>query len=224
MAKENSTDIVIVLDRSGSMESIKEDMEGAFATFISEQQKIPGECHVSLYQFAYEMEVIYERRPLFAVPHLNLEPLGGTALYDALGSAIERTGRRLAALPVNERPSRVLVVLLTDGQENSSRQKTLWQIQEMIKHQTEKYSWGFIYLGSALTTKKDAQAIGIHAVANFTANAGGVRGMATAVSNAAGAYRSSEGTMDSHMLAANLPSEIPEQGAGVYVPIVKHTP
>lgn len=209
MPKKNSTEIVVVLDRSGSMISVKEDMEGGFDTLIAEQLKIPGECHVTLFQFDNMFEEVYTHRPLKAVPHLLLSPRGGTALWDAVGAAVDKMGQRLAELPDRERPDRVLFVIITDGHENASHKYALWQVQERIKHQQDKYSWGFIYLGSALTAVQDAEAMGVYAVANFVPSTGGIRGMTASINNVASAYRGSSVVMDAQQLRAAMPKNIP---------------
>lgn len=161
MTKANSTEIVFVLDRSGSMETIAADMKGGFDSFIQEQKKVPGECRVSLVSFNTTLDVVYEGLMLAAVPKLELYPRGGTALFDAVGVAITSTGARLANMPEAERPAKVLFVIITDGEENSSREYTKNQVAELVAHQQKKYSWDFIFLGANLDAAKAASDLNI---------------------------------------------------------------
>ena len=121
MTDPQRTLIAVLLDRSGSMECVKSDTEGGFNAFIDEQRGEPGDARVTLAQFDTDYEVVYANRPIADVPPLALQPRGGTALYDALGRLITDVGAELAALPEDERPGTVVVVVLTDGHENSSR-------------------------------------------------------------------------------------------------------
>jgi len=150
--------IAVLLDRSGSMESIKADTEGGFNAFIAEQRKQPGEVEVTLAQFDTEYEVVYANRPVNDVPRLDLQPRGGTALYDSLGRVITDVGAALAATPEDERPGKVIVVVLTDGHENSSTEWTHDAVSAVIRRQERDYSWDFVFLGANM----DAVAIGQH--------------------------------------------------------------
>lgn len=144
------TDVVIVLDRSGSMSSVKDDTEGGFNNFIQKQKQLEGKCVVSLYQFDSEFETVYEGRDIQEVPPLYLSPRWATALLDAMGRAINLTGDRLRNLPESERPNKVVFVVLTDGYENSSREFSKAQIKEKVEHQEEKYRWLFVFLGAGM--------------------------------------------------------------------------
>jgi hypothetical protein len=148
--------IAVLLDRSGSMESIKSDTEGGFNAFIADQAKEPGEAAVTLAQFDTEYEVVYANRPIADVPRLELQPRGGTALYDGVGRLITDVGAELAARPEAERPGRVIVVVMTDGHENSSVEWTHEAVSAAIKRQEGEYSWDFVFLGANM----DAVAVG----------------------------------------------------------------
>src|SRR4051812_27922369 len=102
--KENSTEIVFILDRSGSMSGIAADMRGGFATFVEEQKKLPGECLVTLTQFDDHYDVVYQGRPIAEVPALDLQPRGSTALLDAVGRTVDDVGARLAKMAKHDRP------------------------------------------------------------------------------------------------------------------------
>jgi len=128
----------------------KETIDG-FNEFIkAQQEQMTGECYVKLVQFDHEYLPVYDL-PLNEVPLLNPDsyiPRGSTALYDAIGRTIASLGERLKKKPEAKRPEKVIVVIITDGFENSSREYKYKQIADMIKHQTEKYSWSFMYLGA----------------------------------------------------------------------------
>ena len=112
MTDPTYTDITMVLDRSGSMQSIKTDTIGGFDAFISEQRQVPGRCTVSLVQFDNEYEEVYTGRPIAEVPTLTLVPRGSTAMLDAIGRAVNATGARLAAMPEDRRPGTVIVGIM----------------------------------------------------------------------------------------------------------------
>lgn len=156
MTRDDYTDITIVLDRSGSMQSVKSDTEGGFNAFIESQRQAPGQTLVTLVQFDDRYEVVYQGQAIKDVPSCRLEPRGTTALLDALGKTIIVTGERLGAMPESERPGRVIVVVLTDGLENASKEWTREQVFEHVTRQTNDYAWTFTYLGAG----QDAIAVG----------------------------------------------------------------
>jgi uncharacterized protein with von Willebrand factor type A (vWA) domain len=115
MTNPDYTDIIVVLDRSGSMHAIKEDTESGFATFIADQRALGGDARVTLVQFDDAYEVVYTARRIEDVPTLELRPRGSTALLDALGRTITAAGERLAAMAEDDRPGYVVVLTMTDG-------------------------------------------------------------------------------------------------------------
>jgi hypothetical protein len=148
--KADRTRIAIILDRSGSMNSVRESTVTGFNEFIKKQREMGGDVSVKLCQFDHEYEVVFDK-PLAEVPELtqnNFVPRGNTALYDAQGRTIVTLGEELAAMAEEERPSKVIVMTLTDGLENASREYKLDAIAAMIKHQQERYSWEFLFLGA----------------------------------------------------------------------------
>lgn len=161
MTKPNFVEIVVVLDRSGSMESVRKDTIGGFNTFITDQKANQvGEVKVTLTQFDDVYEVVYSGYPLQNVPMLSeatYVPRGMTALLDAVGRTIVNVGDRLSKTPEHERPSLVIFVVLTDGQENASKEMRLDKVKEMIKHQTDKYGWQFVFLGADQNAFQAAQ-------------------------------------------------------------------
>jgi hypothetical protein len=199
MTKPNSTEIIFVVDRSASMASIAEAMKSGFEEFISKQKGVDGECRVTLTRFDDHYDVVYTGRPLTEVASLELEPRGMTALLDAVGRTINDTGSRLARMKESDRPSQVLFVIITDGQENASREFNRERVFRMITHQREKYNWEFIFLGANQDSIASARDLGIH-VSNavcFNADVGGTKGLMRGLSANVANYRSSgKGTME----------------------------
>lgn len=199
MTKPNSTEIIFVVDRSGSMASIAADMRGGFDTFIAKQKETPGECKVTLTQFDDHYDVVYSARPLNEVAGLVLEPRGSTALLDAIGRTINETGSRLKRMRESERPSQVLFVIITDGHENASREYNRQRIFDMITHQRDKYNWEFVFLGANQDAIAAAQDIGISITnaVTYDANAGGSKALFRGLSANVSSYRSSgQGRME----------------------------
>lgn len=164
----NLTEIIVLLDKSGSMDSCLNDTIGGLNSFIEEQKKISGEVNFTLVQFNHRCETILNSVPIHTVTEQTMRPGGNTALFDAIGETITETGKRLAALPENQRPGLVLFMIITDGEENSSREyKSREQIKKMILHQEQKYSWKFSFLGSNQDGFAAGNAIGIASSATF---------------------------------------------------------
>lgn len=161
MTNPDRRHIAIVLDRSGSMISVKADTEGGLKAFLATQAEAPGETTVSLYQFDTAYEAVYENRALADVPEYTLVPRGGTALLDAVGRTISAVGADLAAMPEGDRPGEVVVVILTDGEENSSREFTLPAVKKMITEQQDVYGWKFVFLGADQDAFEAAGGMGI---------------------------------------------------------------
>jgi hypothetical protein len=191
--KDNFTRIAIVLDRSGSMESCKESTVAGFNEFIRTQREIPGEATVKLVQFDDQYETVFDK-PLKQCPELTQNtfvPRGSTALLDAQGRTIVELGQELAALPEQERPSKVIVVTLTDGLENASKQYNLDKIGEMIREQRDKYNWDFVFLGAnqdAIATAA-AMSIPLPSAMSYSTSKAGVAATMAAVSHYVGAAR-----------------------------------
>lgn len=148
------------------MTSIKEAMDAAFNAFIDGHKAIPS-TRVTLAEFDSSMSghldlnFVYRAKPVGEVPALDLRPRGGTPLVDALAMVIDQTGLRLAALPTNERPKGVLFVVISDGEENTSRSYTKAAVKTRIEHQTTKYNWQFVFLGADQDAIHEAATYGI---------------------------------------------------------------
>ena len=130
--RNDLTDITLVVDRSGSMESIKSDAEGGINEFIRQQASEPGEALLTLMQFDTEYDLVHNGVNVTDVSPYTLVPRGMTALLDAVGRAINETGARLAAMSEQERPGLVVFVIVTDGAENSSKEFSRADIRKMI--------------------------------------------------------------------------------------------
>lgn len=204
MPNLNKVEIAIILDRSGSMQGIRDDMEQGFRAFLEEQRKLPGELVVSLYQFDDKFDVMYEEIPVQDVKGLNLHPRGFTALYDAVGKATGLMGERLAAKAEADRPGGVIVMVITDGQENASKEYNKEKVQAIVKHQSEVYKWQFMYLGSDLSTAQDAAAINMRS-AGYLASPKGVRGLTARMSGGVAQYRTS--TSRGHSATLDIPDD-----------------
>lgn len=148
MTCDDLTHIYLLLDRSGSMRSIKTDTEGGFASFVDDQRAAPGRCRATLAQFDDRYDVVYADLPIAEVPPLVLQPRGSTALLDAMGRLITDAGIELASLPEDKRPGTVIVAIMTDGRENASLEWTHPAVKELVEHQTTAYSWQFLYMGA----------------------------------------------------------------------------
>jgi len=148
MTDPNLTLIAIVADRSGSMSQIARDMNGGITTLLAEQAKVPGTVIVDITTFDDVVEHPYEWTRPDDVKADIIVPRGRTALNDAVGATIVRLGERLAALPDDERPGKVVIVVVTDGAENASVEYTLEQVRALVTEQTERWGWEFIYLAA----------------------------------------------------------------------------
>lgn len=160
--KDKLVHVCFVIDSSGSMMGSEKDVVGGFKKTIEEQKAVKdGECIVSLYEFASDVKQVYLGKSLDNVEDIDYTVGGMTRLYDGIGTAVDEIGRWLADKPEDERPSKNIVVIITDGGENSSTEYRLKDIKERIKTQENVYNWSFVYLGNDLSNAKDADEIGI---------------------------------------------------------------
>lgn len=161
MTDSRKTHIYFLLDRSGSMASIKEATEEGFEAFIAEQRGGEGECFVTLAQFDNEYTPVFSGVPVAGVRPLNLIPRGSTALLDSMGRLIHDAGAELARLPEDERPGTVIVAIMTDGHENASTEYTHAAIKALVEQQTDKYGWQFLYMGADQDAIEVGRSIGV---------------------------------------------------------------
>ena len=208
MTNQNLTHIYLLLDRSGSMQSIKTDTEGGFAAFVEEQKRTPGECHVTLAQFDNHYEVVYSDRPIADVPALDLQPRGSTALLDAMGKLITDSGARLAALSEAERPGTVIVAIMTDGHENASQEWTHPAIKALVEQQTGQWGWQFLYMGADQDAIEVGRNIGVAAANSVTYGRGKSREVFANISDKVSTVRNARAAGD---LAAPMPAFTEEE-------------
>ena len=164
--KKNLTELVFILDRSGSMAGLEADTIGGFNAMLEKQRKEPGEAVISTVLFDNETEVIHDRIPLDRVPRLTEKEYyvrGCTALLDAVGGAIHHIGNVHKYAREEDRPEKALFVITTDGLENASRRYTYDKVKTMIERQREKYGWEFLFLGANIDAAREAARFGIRA-------------------------------------------------------------
>jgi hypothetical protein len=164
--KKNYTHVSVILDRSGSMESIREDTIGGFNSFLRKQQTEAGTATLTLVQFDSQdpYEVIHRFQPIGTVPELTQEtyvPRANTPLLDSLGRGINDLEQCLGEIKHKDQPSNVVVVVVTDGEENASQEFTKKQIEKMVREKSENDSWQFVFLSASLAAFGDARDIGI---------------------------------------------------------------
>lgn len=158
------TELVLILDRSGSMSSCARSTVDCFNDFIEKQkQENSGAVYVSVVLFNQGREVLYNRVGLYEVRPLTVEEFrasGGTALYDALASGIHHIGKAYKYARPDEAPGKTIFVVITDGEENSSRLYTLEETRKMVEREIREYGWEFLFFGANLRAKEVAQALG----------------------------------------------------------------
>ena len=162
--KKGLTEMVFILDRSGSMAGLEADTIGGYNSMLEKQKALEGEALVSTVLFDHESTVICDRSPLSEVTEMTEEEYyvrGCTALLDAVGGAIHHIGNVHKYARDEDRPEKTVFVITTDGMENASKTYTYGRVQEMIKRQTEKYGWEFLFLGANIDAKAEAGRLGI---------------------------------------------------------------
>ena len=162
--KSNFIHVCFIIDESSSMFSSIGDVRGGFQKIITEQKENKeGTCAISIFRFAtfvkpadFIMKNVNE-----VETKLNYNPAGCTAMYDGIGTAIDEIGKVLNNMPEYQRPEKNLIVIMTDGEENSSREYQPSKVREMIKHQEDKYNWTFLYIGTDISNTDDADRVGV---------------------------------------------------------------
>ena len=194
--KKNLTEIVFILDRSGSMSGLEDDTIGGFNALIEKQKQEAGEAYVSTILFDNFSEVIHDRVRLDRVPRMTRKEYyvrGCTALLDAVGGAIHHIGNVHKYAREEDRPEKTLFVITTDGMENASRQYTYEKVRSMIEKQKSKYGWEFLFLGANIDAAREAARFGITAdrAANYHADRQGTAVVYEAVSETVCNFRAS---------------------------------
>jgi uncharacterized protein YegL len=192
----NSTYIHVLLDASGSMATCIEGTIAGFNKFVEDQKAVPGAATLALTSFNTERTSIVRETALVNVPKLSLEnyKLGGnTALIDAMVETIKDAGKSLAMRPEQYRPGKVIFVVITDGEENASRNHTAQELRYAVKHQEDVYNWNFLYLGANQDAFKVGARFGFGVAnsANYSSSNAGTLDMMGAVTQSMTAYRCS---------------------------------
>jgi hypothetical protein len=193
--------ITAVVDRSGSMAHLADDTIGGFNQFLDDQKAVPGAAVFSLYLFNHDVHPIVTNVPLSDVEPLTSQVYavgGNTAYLDALGQAITDTGDYLKSLPESERPDTIVVLVMTDGQENSSREYTLGEIRELVERQEQEWKWKFLFLGANLDATTEGAKMGVSKKMSMSYAAKGstVRESLRATSSNLANYRTSLDSVD----------------------------
>ncbi|ROQ40692.1 VWA domain containing CoxE-like protein [Frondihabitans sp. PhB188] len=171
MTDSNYTALLLVIDRSGSMISIRDEMIGGVTALLKTQAKAPGLLTVDVVQFDNEIEQLDTLADPRSI-EIALEPRGATALHDAVGIAVTTFGSTLAALPEHARPATVQVVVVTDGHENTSQEWTAATVKKLVRQQTTTYGWDFVYLGANQDAVLTGAALGFASDSSMTFEAG----------------------------------------------------
>ncbi|WP_391206742.1 vWA domain-containing protein [Psychrobacillus sp. L4] len=192
--KKNGTELVFILDKSGSMAGLESDTIGGFNAMLAKQKKEEGEATITTVLFNHAIELLHDRiniRGISPITKMEYEVSGTTALLDAIGSTIQKIGNTQKRTNEEERAGKVLFVITTDGMENASCEYNYDKIKAMISNQKEKYSWDFIFLGANIDAISTAAKFGIqeeHAV-EYHADIEGTRVNYQAVNDAVTSFR-----------------------------------
>ncbi len=177
--KKNLTELVMILDRSGSMSGLERDTIGGYNSMLKKQRETEGEVLVSTVLFDHNIEVLHDRVPLEKVPAMTEKDYyvrGSTALLDAVGRAIHHIGTIHKYAREEDRPEKTIFVITTDGMENASHEYSYDRVKEMVERQKEKYGWEFLFLGANIDAIATAGRFGISAdrAANYNNDHEGV--------------------------------------------------
>lgn len=195
--KKDLTELVFVIDKSGSMAGLETDTIGGFNAMLSKQKKEQGEANVTTVLFNHHSELLHDRIPVQGIAPMSereYEVSGTTALLDAIGMAIQKIGNSQKRTSADHRASKVLFVITTDGHENASREYNYDKIKSMVAHQKEKFGWEFIFLGANIDAISAAAQFGISEdfAVEYHADVEGTRLNYEAVSEVVTSYRKGE--------------------------------
>ena len=179
MVDSKYTHLAIIADRSGSMAGIADDMNGGLEEFLKEQDALEGTLRVDMVTFDSVVEQVITDGKVEDIKFPVIVPRGSTSLNDAMGVTINSLGERFAKMDEIERPGKVIVLVITDGHENSSREYTAHQIKELVTRQQDEWKWDFVFLGANIDSFSVGGGYGIRggSTLNYTASAAGVASM-----------------------------------------------
>lgn len=213
----NLTEIVFILDRSGSMAGLESDTIGGFNAFVEKQKKEKGEALLSAVLFSNESEVIYDRVDLKKVEPMTDAQycVGGcTALLDAIGGAVRHIRNVHKYAREDDRPGKTVFVITTDGMENASREYSCADVQRMVRHEREKYGWEFLFLGANMDAIAAARSFGIREdrAVRYCCDAGGTALNYQVLSDAVGCVRGHKELREDW--SAPIAADYKERGGG----------
>ncbi len=199
--KNGITEMVFILDRSGSMGGLESDTIGGFNAMIEKQKKQEGKAYVTTVLFDHEIQILHSRVELSEIPPMTDKDYtvrGTTALIDAIGTTIKRIKSMHKELPEKEVPEHTIFVITTDGMENASSQYSSKEVKKMIEHQKKKHNWEFLFIGANIDAVETAKHFGIdkNRAVNYKADAQGTSVLYSAVSSVVGSVRKSKAIED----------------------------
>jgi len=162
--KKNSTELVFILDKSGSMSGLESDTIGGFNSMLEKQKAVEGERRITTVLFDHTYTLLHDRIDIQSVKPMTDKEYyvgGSTALFDAIGKTINKIAREQKNAAEDSRAEKVMFVIITDGMENSSEEYTVNKVRQMIKHEKEKHGWEFIFLGANIDAVQVAGSFGI---------------------------------------------------------------
>ncbi len=200
--RQERVELIFILDRSGSMQGLEKDTAGGFNNMIRKQKAIEGTVEVTTVLFNHDVETINEKVDIGSIERLDekmVDAYGATALYDAVGSTIKKVIRRLRRTPLEDQPTKVMVIIITDGMENASKTFRHADVKEMIRVQRIQHDWEFVFLGANIDAVQTASDLGIRRdrASNFNADLEGV-GLNYEVISATISHYRENGYVDDH--------------------------
>lgn len=201
MKENNITELVFILDRSGSMSGLESDTIGGFNAMIAKQKKEPGEAYVSTVLFDNECRVLHDRLPLSKISKMTARDytVGGcTALIDAIGGAIHHIGNVHKYARPEDVPAHTIFVITTDGQENASYKYSSETVKKMIERQKEQHGWEFLFIGANIDAVETAASFGIarNRAVNYHADSEGTQVLYETISAPISAMRNNQQISD----------------------------
>ncbi|MDF2800397.1 MAG: hypothetical protein K0S61_300 [Anaerocolumna sp.] len=192
--KKGLIELVFILDKSGSMGGLETDTIGGYNSMLTKQQAIEGQCHITTVLFDNNYELLHDRIDIKAVSPITEKEYsvgGSTALLDAIGRTIHKIGNAQKHTAEDYRAEKVMIVIITDGEENSSREYSAERVKQMIEHQKTHYSWEFIFLGANIDAVETARRFGItpDRAQNYHADSEGVELNFRVMSEAVATFR-----------------------------------